>query len=520
MPKSMSMKTYLQIKFGSTLLAQARNLFLKTGEVNVDKLVAYMWPVDELYRTQLAESKSLTLKVHNLTVKKIKHDIQNEKLPKALNNWLDVNTYRSLLNKSFDQLLATIDNNTHIPAQVTDSMSRLYKTLCNRIDDIELHNGHAGCGKSSCIAKIVNQNKNKKSIVVSLSNTIGCMFKQKAPSVLPVSCTACQFYFSQEHLKTYRAAISNCDIVVIDEFSQWGYEWADLLNDLLMANPRAKFYIMGDIDQIPTFLGSGSLQYSFMTDPKLMHKVIQHNTQYRFMSNPTYLKFIESVQNKKVDDCPFIVKDAAAIDWKNIDVCITGANETVDSLNGLMMSVRFGKDSIVAEEKLTEHNGKIKKSYKVVLSETLLNCTDVELICSDTNTIGKYKAKRNERFVFRYMSGDKYVLESRLSGATILVNEKTLNYKFEPGYAITVNRSQGLEWDNVCVFMTPIDKNMKNFNAMYVAISRGKNTLYYLDFKDEKDRKRILKDPATMLNDINGILNITYKFFNNFEEIN
>lgn len=512
MPKSMSMKTYLQIKACSTLLAQARNLFLKTGEVRADKLVAYMWPVDELYRTQLAESKSLSLKVHDLTVKKIRRDIATKVLPKALKNWLDEVTYIILLNKSFDKLLATIDAKTHVPAQIADSMSSLYKTLCERIDDIELHNGHAGCGKSSCIAKIVNQNKDKKSIVVSLSNTIGCMFKDKAPSVMPFSCTACQFYFSQKRLMKYQALISNCDIVVIDEFSQWGYEWAELLDELLIANPRAKFYIMGDIDQIPTFLGSGSLQYSFMTDPRLKHKVIQHDIQYRFMNNPTYLKFIESVQNKKVENCPFIVKDLASLDWKNIDVCITGANETVDSLNCCMMATRFGKDAVVADKRTVERNGAVKETYRVILSKTLHNCNDVELICSDTNIIDNYKTKRNEQFLFKYMSGDKYVLESKLTGANILVNEKTLDYKFEPGYAITVNRSQGLEWDNVCVFMTPIDKNLKNFNAMYVAISRGKNTLYYLDCgKSEKDN---------VIVDMNNILNITYKFFNNFAETN
>ena len=61
----------------------------------------------------------------------------------------------------------------------------------------------------------------------------------------------------------------------------------------------------------------------------------------------------------------------------------------------------------------------------------------------------------------------------------------------------------------VCCYITSIDKNLKNYNALYVALTRGKqNIIIASDYNTQ----------PISVGDLQNMLNIKYKFYNNFNE--
>ena len=62
-----------------------------------------------------------------------------------------------------------------------------------------------------------------------------------------------------------------------------------------------------------------------------------------------------------------------------------------------------------------------------------------------------------------------------------------------PGFSITVNKAQGLEWDDVLIYIPSIAKsnyNLVSANAFYVAASRSRSSLKIIPSNHYNDRIR------------------------------
>ena len=90
-----------------------------------------------------------------------------------------------------------------------------------------------------------------------------------------------------------------------------------------------------------------------------------------------------------------------------------------------------------------------------------------------------------------------------------------ININFDFAYAITVNKAQGLEWENVCCYITSSDWNLKSYNALYVALTRGKQNIIIASDGHADDSSN---NNRMSVKDLQNILNIKYKFYNNFNE--
>ena len=137
---------------------------------------------------------------------------------------------------------------------------------------------------------------------------------------------------------------------------------------------------------------------------------------------------------------------------------------------------------------------------------------EVPLIATTTTKIHGSNVYRNTRYKVESILDDAVILKSQVDGSLVLCKEMDININFDFAYAITVNKAQGLEWENVCCYITSSDLNLKTYNALYVALTRGKQNIIIASDGHVGDSNRM------SVKDLQNILNIKYKFYNNFNE--
>ncbi len=87
---------------------------------------------------------------------------------------------------------------------------------------------------------------------------------------------------------------------------------------------------------------------------------------------------------------------------------------------------------------------------------------------------------------------DGYLMKCSRGGELLLPFDKA-RFSVAPGFAITVNKAQGLEWDDVLVYAPQIAKfnyNLASANAFYVAASRSRSSLKIIPSSHARDRIR------------------------------
>jgi hypothetical protein len=503
-PKTMNGKSFLALigheadLSNITLLRQAQINFINSWVANPTNPTIFplSLPSDDLanalYSEQTNNQMNLSKKIYLDTAAKLYKSL-NTKFSSKLSNWITLDELKHLYIDSLKELMneseTFVENKYFVPKHIEDGLNELHGLISNR--KVKVHYGHAGCGKST---SVVNEcTKDKKCVIVSLSNTICNMFKQKVNHIQTCSCSKANILFA----KNKEDIFTNADIIVIDEFSQWGFEWLPLLNNILKCNPNADFYIMGDVDQIPTFLSSGSLLYSIINE--FPNKVEEHKTQYRFANVPEYRDLVNDILNNQLKP-NLVIGELNDFVLKNTDCFICGTRDNVSFVNKRALCARF-PDKI-------NFNSTFTNKFNI------LQITDgeVPLIATTTTKIRGANVYRNTRYKVNSIQDDEVILKSQVDGSLVLCKEMDININFDFAYAITVNKAQGLEWENVCCYITSSDWNLKSYNALYVALTRGKHNIIIASDGHVDDSNRM------SVKDLQNILNIKYKFYNNFNE--
>lgn len=502
----------LKIIEKDTLLRKGQYLFLTKGTITIKDLLALESDkpsiIDEWYKLQVDAPRYGYSRPNGIFSLKIgsgivREWIENQKLPEHLKNWINEADWRKLLKDRIDKVklvCSNVDENRFVYEPYRNALQRLKSNL--RSVEFKVYHGYAGSGKSTAV---INELKNAdgKKAIVSLSNTIGLMFSEKLAKngvmINNQSCSKCRYLYANEgEIKNLKDLIRGYEQVVIDEFSQWGFYELHLLNSIIEHNPKAKFYIMGDINQIPTFLSGGSLLYSIMEEfpDNVKNFTEMHRFTGELKTNITNLLKSKLSFNIRTD-----VKDILATS----DIVVTGSNKHVKKFNELMFKV---KHNINFSEDLTVEGAlhKAKDEWIPLLANATCVIDD------------KYKMYTNQKFSGKYCSKThRYCLRDEINNYTIETSDRKNLWKFNLGYAITVNKAQGLEWDNVAVYLDVTgtqpgekDMNLLNFNALYVALSRGRHNVI-LSSKGEK-----LEENRQQIS--NALRNKKYKFSNHFSE--
>lgn len=439
-----------------------------------------------------------------------------------------------IIKKSLKRLLEyelSIDKNGNYYFEEDDyKLKTLKEILLKRKDKIYVYEGYPGSGKSTAVAeKIANYYTHDKIAVVTLSNLIGSEFASKVKKINKTSNinffsnTKARLYLntlysnikkSDKYLKELETIVDN-DVLVFDEASQLSIYELDLFIDLLEKNETADIYIMSDLNQMKTFLSSGSLSYSIQQ--MIPECVKLFNEQYRIKK-----EVWNNVKAITKGDFLFDIKRIDEINFKDIDIMITGVNNSVELCNLMMLYYKhFQRRGIFRDwnqfysrfRETSEFSSKIDKFRNIL---ELLEVNETIPMLSLANNKFAYN---NEKFLMTKIDSKTFniISDSKVSEKKIFVldisdeNALTDFYKeMTFGYSITVNKSQGLEWDNTCTYITQADKNLFSMNALYVAMSRSKNSVYAVS--NFLDRNKTM----TSL-DIKKHVKRSYKFVNLFD---
>ena len=389
-----------------------------------------------------------------------------------------------------------------------------------------LYVGRAGCGKTyralELAKDIESAGKNVQWSIVTLSNNVGAQGAVRAKKdrnlvLNPYSIARCYYQKPTKY-------------VIIDEFSQWGQESIGLFCDLLKESEY--LLIMGDDRQMNSFLGKGSLLYDVR---ELLLKecpgaVMSLTEVKRQKDNPelgeAVLKFAETGDINVLEKWIYKGLSASALnewfeDLHRDCIIVTGSNANVKDIGRIafrswlysyaevfrtdeegrgignralkiVMGTRQGlsdPDVFSALQYLYEHLGGL--SLPVIMSDNVdLTYMDGQVrkvldgctLCDGFGTPSR-KFLTSEKATVTGTYDDGYIVEN-FRGGIARISLRKAQHALSLGFAITVDKAQGNEWNDVMVFMPMMVDDTKHYNgnlfranAFYVAVSRPRENL-------------------------------------------
>ena len=512
---------YISIKdyLNPVTLAQCWIVSIINYNILTDK-----WALVELDRQYLNPTRLLKLIFHSRYDKEDHQyfSITSQNLKDALDKFITpfINDYNALVNKGYivGRELDMAGIKRELNAAIQANVKRVVEPLGDKIDrrlmlvsDMQLidsiksltsalikfnllhiYTGYAGSGKSThAICDIPSFD----CISVTRSNTVGMSLDTKYHRIHSDSS------FIPKSITAYNLSKTPNVNVIIDEFSQWELHDLETLESILsQANTYNKHvYILGDTLQMKGFISRGSLLEPYIQLYKACGGVvIECNELHRCEDlnyNGNVLQYIKSGDTNYLSE--YIAKgsfeDITEDDFENVisnGVILTDCGDS-DKMFNNGRGCKYANHLVIRY--LAKQKGIDYESVNDVLTELTNKRLSINLLANDTcimnvNAYKKseserermdYKLFRNERAKLSYRGG-KYVIELERRSA----DGKEISWEFYSvdeamehftlGYAITVTRAQGLEWDNVIYVQDSYYGT--NYEAFYVAMTRCKRT--------------------------------------------
>ena len=435
-----------------------------------------------------------------------------------------------ILRRDRENLLDVLDGNFEgkMLKDDWDCIQAVRKHVVNKAKDgrLMMYVGRSGVGKTfralGLAKDIESAGNNVQWSIVTLSNNVGVQGSVRAKKcsnlvLNPYSIARCHYQKPTKY-------------VIIDEFSQWGQESIGLFRDLLEESEY--LIIMGDDRQMNSFLGKGSLLYDVR---ELLLKecpgaVMTLTEVWRQKDNPelgeAVLKFAETGDPNVLEKWIYKGLPSAALnewceDLHRDCIIVTGANANVEDIGRrafrswlysyaevfrtdeegrgignralkIVMSTKQGlsdPDVFSALQYLSEHHAGF--SLPVLMSDNvdltyvdgqvrkvLDGCT---LCCGFGTPSRKFLTSEKATVTGTYDGG--YIVEN-FRGGVARISIRKAQYALSLGFAITVDKAQGNEWNDVMVFMPKMVDDTKHYNgnlfranAFYVAASRPREKL-------------------------------------------
>lgn len=375
--------------------------------------------------------------------------------------------------------------------QLIGSIKTLTSALI-RFNLLHIYTGYAGSGKST---RAICDIPSFDCISVTRSNTVGMSLDAKYHMIHSDSS------FIPKSITAYNLSKTPNVNVIIDEFSQWELHDLETLESILsQANTYNKHvYILGDTLQMKGFISRGSLLEPYIQLYKACGGVvIECNELHRCEDlnyNDKVLQYIQSGDTNYLSE--YIAKgsfeDITEDDFENIisnGVILTECGCS-DKMFNNGRGCKYANHLVI--DYLAKRNGIAYESVNDALTGLVKIGLSINLLANDTCIMDStgyknseserecmdYKLFKNERAKLSYKNG-RYVIELERCSA----DGKEISWGFDSvddamehftlGYAITVTRAQGLEWDNVIYVQDSYYGT--NYEKFYVAMTRCKLT--------------------------------------------
>ena len=379
---------------------------------------------------------------------------------------------------------------THV--DVRDNLLKLREGLRELLESgrVELKVGGPGTGKTHTCAEHAAQ----KSTLWSLSNTVAF---GGAGRIRRLGKTCEPMSFQKVRFLAMRGSLLSTDAedVLIDEMSQLGVGDIDILLHAIefVQNSGGRLLMMGDLNQIPSFLSRGSLLYSIIDEFPGIYEVLTVNHRVEENSRIIADRAVQFARTGRTADfSDFMTHSLSAGVFDTLDpntVFITGANTQTAAINArILNSAIQGLGLSTDGEDPCEQLRKPGMEDACVKLHNFMSGRSLEFIGCDTENLPEIKIMRNERYECRALSGMRVFVQSRVDKEkTATLNFKTFLKFMAPAYAINVNKAQGLEWDNVILTVGDVfakSDAMKtnyllrsSFEHFYVGVTRAKKSL-------------------------------------------
>lgn len=376
--------------------------------------------------------------------------------------------------------------------QLIDSIKSLTSALI-KFNLLHIYTGYAGSGKST---RAICDIPSFDCISVTRSNTVGMSLDAKYRRIHSDSS------FIPKSITAYNLSKTPNVNIIIDEFSQWELHDLETLESILS---RAKtynkhVYILGDTLQMKGFISRGSLLEPYIQLYKSCGGVvIECNELHRCEDlnyNGKVLQYIQSGDANYLSEYIHVgsFKDITDDDFESIisnGVILTDCGDGDEMFNN-RRGCKYANHLVI--DYLAKQNGIVYESVNEALMElTKEKRLRINLLANETCIMNleayknsesereciDYKLFRNEQAKLSYRGG-RYIIELARCSA----DGKTISWRFDSvddamehftlGYAITVTRAQGLEWDNVIYVQD--SRRGTTYESFYVAMTRCKLT--------------------------------------------
>lgn len=341
--------------------------------------------------------------------------------------------------------------------------------------DISIITGGPGTGKSRIISEIINY-IDPKYIILCAPTGKACMQLKKY-------CEVDIDVFTLHKLivpKYNGEPVFAPEIIIIDEISMVNVNiFCKLLVCTQYDFTNTRFVFVGDNDQLPC-IGMGSLFKELLSimDPSYPESISKLNICYRQAKDSQISLLARDICLDETKDISFYNKN---------DISFIKC----DSYNEIMETIH------TIHKNHTDIGGFIGEKMQVIVPmhggavgrKSL--CDKIGSLCNKREPNQKYSTRdkimwlKNDGEMVNGMIGyidsinssiDKLVIsyDGGLRTRECKINEKSLQL----AYAMTIHKTQGSEYDVVCIVLHKDHKNMINKRLLYTAITRAKVKLY------------------------------------------
>lgn len=384
--------------------------------------------------------------------------------------------------------------NTISENEIDDDKKRILKSAFND-SSVVLINGSAGTGKTTLIKHFSNLFKDTKILFLSCTNSSVQNLHIKVGKVSGRSKK--DFYTLEKFRQASKIRdFSSYRILVVDESSMAENE---VFDDILTNHDFDKLILVGDERQIESirfgnWFGVANHFLSSSYELSINHRTSEHNLcllwdQVRLLTNKEGLceRFINSEYHRELNNELFKSKSE--------DEVILSLN--YDGLYGINNLNRYLQE-INPNKSISWKVWTFKKGDKILFNESyyfrdyfynnqkgiIENIQDggsfikfeISVEQEDTNN---RSFKRNVQWIKTDNNRDYYsiIIDKDDDDDEDENNKKVIVVPFQLGYAISIHKSQGLEYESVKVVFTKEVEEQISHNIFYTAITRTKKEL-------------------------------------------
>lgn len=339
--------------------------------------------------------------------------------------------------------------------------------------------GAPGTGKtqyvSDSICKILAQPSKEPVKVITLSNLAGNNMKNRLirNGVKNVVCSS----YAREHFvpdsESYKA-------VIFEEASMLTMaEVPIMLSAIKNAN---HCYITGDCNQLPGFLGLGNILYAVTSEFGIEKELVRN---YRCSE-----EVVRSMNKILAGHLPNIIPTseltnvvAELVRGKDTFIFTCFTNAMMEKLNLLVMSQKM---ELSDEETLAYLSANNKDAALLELTEKFLwKIPELPCRCKKQIVEEVIDEDGKKQYVQKFFTSERGIARLLADGSVAVVSTDVQGHHyeypsverflwaFEPGYACTIYKAQGLEWDYALLW-NDMNRFNRSSNACYVAYTRSR----------------------------------------------